>query len=668
MAEPLTIFVPAAGLGERLRPITNHIPKGLLPILGRPLIGLIIERLVPFSSGRIGVNLHYKGEMIREWAKNSPFKDRITFFPEDPVLGTGGALKNAEAFLSGGHFLVHNSDILLDIDFGRLIEAHLSSGNIATLATHDYPRFNNVLVDENGRLLEVERPGAFYMGKRARADLSYAKKAAFTGVALYSPRILDFLPEGVSHVTDAWVSARKAGHKVQTLDFTGNSTGPCWNDIGTPATYAAGILEALCHKGETIYYSPDVLLCGSIEADGYIVLESGCRVADGSRLRNCIIMPGARVSGPYENRVIGPDYEVPLTETEFQPPLHAVYQKNVSLSEPLFSRCFGRNGRPSPAGDSPAILVGFGGSDRRYYRVREGGTSAILMECLPGDPDFERHIEYTRFFALHGVPVPELLAVDYGQKRALFEDLGDTSLYSWLKFPRGPGRITEVYKKIMEKLAALHTRAYRDAKKHPLLREKIFDYEHLRWESAYFLERFVSGLMGIKIEDPAGLEDDFGRLASLVDSFPKAVVHRDFQSQNIMIAKGLPRVIDYQGARIGPPAYDLASILWDPYHRLEDGLREDLLSFYISLRKEDKNFSEGDFRKTLLPCRLQRHMQALGAYGFLSRIKGKKYFLKHIPEGLRLLKEDMAQAEREFPALSGLIRGLDAAQSTARII
>jgi len=634
MTEPVTIFIPAAGLGERLRPITNHLPKPLLPILGKPLIEIILEGLVPLSSGKIGMNLHYKGEMVREWAGNSPYKERIAFFPEDPVLGTGGALKNAGAFLSGGPFLVHNSDIFLEIDFKRLIETHRSSGNIATLACHRHPRLGNVVVDEKGCVIDVEKDG------EPRPD---AKKVAFTGVAVYSPDILEYLPEGASHVTVAWLCAARAGHRVQALDFSG-----CyWNDIGTPATYASAILEALSREGETVYRSPEAQ-CGSIEARGYIVLESGCRIENGSRLRNCIVLSGARVSGIYENSVIGPDYALRLSETEMQPPLHAAEQKKVLLPDWDIH------------GERDAVLVGFGGSDRHYFRVRNGETSVILMECLPGDPDFERHIEYTKFFASHGVPVPNLLTADGAHKRALFEDLGDTSLYSYLKLPRERGHIADLYRKVMEILARLHTRAYGEINRCPLLREKIFDYDHLRWETGYFLERFVAGLMGINPDDPRALDNEFHRLASLVDSFPKAVVHRDFQSQNIMVVGGLPRVIDYQGARIGPPAYDLASVLWDPYCRLEDPLREALLSYYIALRKgEDRGFSGDGFRKTILPCRLQRHMQALGAYGFLSIIKNKRYFLKHVPEGLRLLKEDMAESRGDFPALSRVALKLD---------
>jgi NDP-sugar pyrophosphorylase family protein len=116
-----TVFLPAAGLGERLRPVTKHLPKPLLPILGKPIIERTLEKLAAVCDGKIGINLHWKPELLRAWAAGSPWRDRIVFFPEDPILGTGGALKNAQALLSRGPFIVHNSDILLDIDFSRLI-------------------------------------------------------------------------------------------------------------------------------------------------------------------------------------------------------------------------------------------------------------------------------------------------------------------------------------------------------------------------------------------------------------------------------------------------------------------------------------------------------------------------------------------------------------------
>jgi aminoglycoside/choline kinase family phosphotransferase len=174
------------------------------------------------------------------------------------------------------------------------------------------------------------------------------------------------------------------------------------------------------------------------------------------------------------------------------------------------------------------------------------------------------------------------------------------------------------------------------------------------------MERFVEGIKNIRIKDPFILNWELDRLAQRADSFPKTVIHRDFQSQNIMITKEkTPRIIDYQGARMGPPAYDVASILWDPYYRLEDDIREVLLDYYISemSQRGKEKFDEWTFRESLLPCRLQRHMQALGAYGFLSTGKGKRYFLKFVPEGIRLLKEDVSLARSEYPALYDLVTG-----------
>ena len=643
---PVTVFLPAAGLGERLRPVTKHLPKPLLPILGTPIIERTLEKLAAVCDGEIGINLHWKPELLRAWAAASPWRDRIVFFPEDPILGTGGALKNAEAFLSRGPFIVHNSDILLDIDFSRLIETHLSSGNTATLVCHRLPHLSNVVVDEHGQVLDVENPGA------SRPDPStIAEKVAYTGIAVYSPKILTFLPAGVSHATVAWVAASKAGHKVRAFDVTG-----CyWNDVGDPTTYARGVLDALRDDGETVYLS-SAARCGRIEIDGNVVVESGSTVRDGARLTNCIVMPGADVSGSHEHAIIGPDYVVTLAEPDMQPALVAGEKKRVALTDPLLRAHW--RGSAGNAASADAILIGLGGSERRYYRVRHDGRTAVMMECRPDDPDFERHLVYTDFLARHEVPVPALLASDHENKRALFEDLGDTQLYAHLKLPHDSGGVEHVYRGVLRGLVTLHATATQHVDKCLPLKTRIFDYDYFRWETTYFLDRFVKGLRTHEIEHRSALDEELHRLATRVDGVPKTIIHRDFQCQNIMIHAGVPRFIDYQGARMAPPAYDVASVLWDPYHRLDDSVRERLLGYYVSEMNAATGFDATSFMQSLIPCRLQRHMQALGAYGFLSAVKGKKYFLKHVPEALRLLKAEVVEVEQEYPELARLIARL----------
>jgi aminoglycoside/choline kinase family phosphotransferase len=89
-------------------------------------------------------------------------------------------------------------------------------------------------------------------------------------------------------------------------------------------------------------------------------------------------------------------------------------------------------------------------------------------------------------------------------------------------------------------------------------------------------------------------------------------------------------------------------------------MRERLIDYYVEeMKHHAKGFNEALFRESLVPCRLQRHMQALGAYGFLSRVKGKKYFLKHIPEALRLLKEETLAVQNDYPELYKLVQRLE---------
>ena len=645
---PLTIFLPAAGLGERLRPVTEQLPKPLLPVLGRPLIGIILGKLTSICEGRIGVNLHYKGDLIRAWFNGSPYADQVTFFPEDPILGTGGALKNAEPFLSGGHFIVHNADILLDISFNKLIETHFASGSIATLATHRHPTLSNVVIDGNDCVIDVENPG------ESRPDPSRAaRKTAYTGIAVYSPDILRFLPSGVSHATTAWLAASRAGYQVRTVDFTGSY----WSDVGNPVTYTRAVLDTLQMIGETAFRFSTARI-GDIDIDGYAVFEHNSTVRDGSRIRNCIVMPGTTVSGAHENAIIGPGYIVPLPEDEVQPSAHAAHRKDIGLGHPLFA-FFDSPATGEKGSIGKAVLIGLGGSDRRYFRVRKGKLTAVLMESGPQDKDYERHIVYTKFFHANGIPVPRLLGTDEPRKRALFEDLGDLSLYTLLRFTVDPVRIEKLYRRVLDILVRLHGQTSEKISECPLLASRVFDYDHLRWETSYFLERFVIGFRRVEPEDRKGLEDEFHQLAQTVSAFLPTVIHRDFQSQNIMVRDNVPHVIDYQGARIAPPAYDVASILWDPYHRLDDDVREWLLKYYVEqMRAASRDFDAPAFLDTLLPCRLQRHMQALGAYGFLSLVKGKKYFLKHVPEALRLLKEEAELAQHDYPVLHRLVSSL----------
>jgi NDP-sugar pyrophosphorylase family protein/aminoglycoside/choline kinase family phosphotransferase len=714
----LSAFILAAGRGERLIPITDHFPKPLLPVLGKPILESILEKISSLPISRIGINLHHKREVMTNWIRQSEFSKKVKLFPEDPVLGTGGALRNAAEFFENRTFLVHNADIISDIDLEELIKFHMSSGNLATLAVHDCHHFNKLVVDAENYLISLtpdltpdnshpelvsgspefsgnskEEILKLVQNDRKSDTLSASGKKrhtaenilAFTGIAVYQPEFLQFLPDGTSGVVDAWLRAVSAGYKVGTWD----ASGCYWTDIGTPSSYTRAVFTELSEIGETVHIDPSVASCEEAEINGRVVIERDSRLHN-IFLRNCLVLPGTVIgqvadddSSPqcfltlfwgtprdsedhrkgrkFENCILGPGFKIDLKESD------------------LYER-----------GDDNAFLIGTGGSDRRYYRVKRNESSEVFMKCSKDDPDFERHVNYTHFFRRYAVPVPELIDSDPVGKTAFFEDLGDLSLYSWLKCPRDQEQIENIYKKVLDMLVLLHTEATDHVKECPFLCNRTFDYEYLRWETSYFLERFVRDVKHIEVNNLSALDAEFHRLASRVDSFPKTIVHRDFQSQNIMFTQaGIPRILDYQGARIAPPAYDVVSILWDPYYRLGDDLRERLIDYYIhkiippqppfkkgrgvSSTTEShiygeelspftkgglRGITEHEFRQTLLPCRLQRHMQALGAYGFLTMIKGKTYFMKYVPEGLRLLKEEVALAKDDYPELYGLVMKL----------
>jgi aminoglycoside/choline kinase family phosphotransferase len=157
------------------------------------------------------------------------------------------------------------------------------------------------------------------------------------------------------------------------------------------------------------------------------------------------------------------------------------------------------------------------------------------------------------------------------------------------------------------------------------------------WERDYFKNHFVRDVCGIELE-PAferQLEAELSNLAERLLGTGRSLVHRDLQSQNVMIRKGEAFLIDFQGMRFGSPFYDLGSLLCDPYVEFGGDERMGLLLHYYNLSKQDLSWEE--FQKMFWEASAQRLMQALGAYGFLGLKKGLKAYLEHIPSGLHNL-------------------------------
>jgi aminoglycoside/choline kinase family phosphotransferase len=155
------------------------------------------------------------------------------------------------------------------------------------------------------------------------------------------------------------------------------------------------------------------------------------------------------------------------------------------------------------------------------------------------------------------------------------------------------------------------------------------------WEQNYFFENCLGRYFKIepaKIEKLAALPV-FHDIAEKLAELPRVLVHRDFQSQNILLRNGQAYLIDFQGMRPGLAQYDLASLLYDPYIGLTRAEHDELLEHYCREKPSP------DFLETLQLCAMQRLMQALGAYGFLGLVKEYKHFLQHIPAAVQSLRE-----------------------------
>jgi aminoglycoside/choline kinase family phosphotransferase len=132
------------------------------------------------------------------------------------------------------------------------------------------------------------------------------------------------------------------------------------------------------------------------------------------------------------------------------------------------------------------------------------------------------------------------------------------------------------------------------------------------------------------------------------------LVHRDFQSQNIIIQNGQANLIDFQGMRPGLAEYDLASLLFDPYVELSAAERSELIGYYRQKQTNNGRRVNGQFDDTLQLCAMQRMMQALGAYGFLGLVRGHEHFLQYIPGAMRSLRGIVAKIEDLKPLASVL--------------
>lgn len=284
------------------------------------------------------------------------------------------------------------------------------------------------------------------------------------------------------------------------------------------------------------------------------------------------------------------------------------------------------------------------GSTRRFWRFSLAGTSLCIVAAplTTSEPE-RRESQAAWYIGNHlyqmGCSVPEIYGRHDDSGMLVFEDLGNERLHGLLVpengNPADPIRVREQYRNVLSRLVHMQVKGAVEFDTDWCWEGRCYNRELMEQkESGYFLHAFWKGV--VQQTAPEGIWLEFQHLAQLAAAAPaQYFLHRDFQSRNIMLTMDGPRFIDFQGGRLGPLGYDLASLLIDPYAGLGVSLQEELEDVYIGEIKKQIELDSAAFRREYQALALQRNLQIIGAFSYLSQVRGKVFFRDYLRPALQ---------------------------------
>lgn len=586
MQAPVVAFILGAGFGERLRPMTLSTPKPLMPIWNRPLLVHTLTQLEGWGVREVYINTHWLPEKMRDFMAAYTGPLTLHELHEPQILGTGGCLRALKPHLNGRPFWLVNGDIVFNCRPEPFLEAFEASGNFAAAWLEPKRGPRTVEADYAGRVTCWASPTP-----------GVEHTFTFTGVSLLSPEVIDFLPTDrtMCSVVEAFNAAMYAGRFVQAVE----QKQAYWNDAGTLAAYLQ-VHKDVKKSAALAHYAVDA----------------------------------AKVPAKAVTKV--------LKELAWEPT------------------------------ETVIIPLGARGSQRTFWRLVGARRSVIAIAYeTDGRAENARYAACAEVLAKAGVAVPKVV-VDKPRLLVL-EDLGDDTLDHYAKEVREalethdcscehdhdhdctceehdhshhhdctcghhdheptPTKLDAV----MELLAAFHATDVGRMKLEPRFDQALYD-----WEVGLY-EQFVAPF------SPEA-KAEWARLQTLLLAEPEVLVHRDFQSSNLIWHEKRPYVIDFQGMRKGAAVYDLASFLYDPYTDWGEAAIQTALHAYA--KASGRKFDE---LALLLPCAaVQRLTQAIGAYHRLASV-GQPRFLAYVT--IARARAATCATLAGFPALAAALRG-----------
>ena len=280
-------FVLGAGLGTRLRPLTDELPKPLVPIFGKPLMTFAFDHLIAAGCTRLIVNTHHLPETFGTEARYRQIPVRYEFEPV--LLETGGGIKNVERHLRAEPFIVYSGDVLTDIDLDALIAEHFRASNEVTLALRDTGLASGVAF-RDGRVLDIA--GRF--GHTGNHD--------FANVSIWNPSVFARIPAATKisfvPILLEWI---EQGGRIGGVVLNDR----CWFNIGSRSAYLEAHRTILEQQWRPDYVNPsdwpirvakDAVVPASVRLNGFYSIGAGAQIGEDAVLENTIVWPRAQIA------------------------------------------------------------------------------------------------------------------------------------------------------------------------------------------------------------------------------------------------------------------------------------------------------------------------------------------------------------------------------------